>query len=349
MLSKLIQATRFLLRGEYTYRDIIVSIARKAWTKLQIKYNFYVKKYRYLDNLKNRNVAIVVLIGKYPSLWSIALRRVYEYADEVDVIVVNAGAFHSDEAVKLSREYNFSYFECIPNNFVSAQNFVIKNIVSSPLIVKMDDDVFITRYTIRNLVATYRKLKEEGYDIGFVAPVLNVNNVSYYYFLKTLNLVEKYEQLFEKPIYIRNWDKQRVWYDPQVAVWLWEHSLPLNEVADVFNSANQGKIEVIPVRFSIQCILFERSFVLESGGYLSPLPRPSHLIGETYALHRKRVLHIHLPFGDERSINFYANDLMYGRFLALDSFAGHLAYFPQSEVMLKWFEKNRKRLIEDLS
>lgn len=55
-----------------------------------------------------------------------------------------------------------------------------------------------------------------------------------------------------------------------------------------------------------------------------------------------------LPLGDEASINYYANNDMRGRFLILDSFAGHLCYGPQAEAMLKWFEKNKKILLEDV-
>jgi hypothetical protein len=50
------------------------------------------------------------------------------------------------------------------------------------------------------MLQAFQKLKDNGVDIGFVAPVLNVNTVSYYYFLKTLNLLDEYKRLFEEPV-----------------------------------------------------------------------------------------------------------------------------------------------------
>lgn len=57
--------------------------------------------------------------------------------------------------------------------------------------------MFLTKFTIKNMIRAYSRLKEEGVDIGFVAPVLNVNNVSFYHFLKTLDLIEEYSKIFE--------------------------------------------------------------------------------------------------------------------------------------------------------
>ncbi len=115
------------------------------------------------------------------------------------------------------------------------------------------------------MIRAYLNLKEEGLDIGFVAPVLNVNNVSFYHFLKTLNLLEEYSKIFEKPIFAKHGTKQRIWYEPEVTKWIWERSLPLNKIAEIFAEKNKGlyEYEYIPVRFSIGCILFERTFLLK--------------------------------------------------------------------------------------
>lgn len=55
-----------------------------------------------------------------------------------------------------------------------------------------------------------------------------------------------------------------------------------------------------------------------------------------------------IPIGDEAFMNYYTNDRMCGRFIALDSFAGHLCYGPQATTMLRWFENNKARLLEDV-
>lgn len=325
-------------------------MARTSWLRLQNKYNFYVKKYRFIDRMRDSDVCILVLAGLYPEVWRVSMERISAYSEGYDVIIVNPGGLHTERAQILAGEYGFSYFESFPNNVAAAQNFVLKNICRSRLVVKVDDDVFLTKNTVRCLLRAYSRLREEGYDIGFLAPVINVNNYSYLHFLKTLGLAEAYEEAFEKPIPVRNWTKQAIWQDARAAVWIWERSLPLNSTAELFERVNAGKFELIPVRFSINCILFERSFILESGGFLAHFPR-TKARGEspgTTTRSEGYVLRALLPLGDEESINFYSDRSMRGRFLVLDSFAGHLAYYPQADTMLRWFLKNKDRLLEDL-
>ncbi len=340
-----------LLKREITFHDYLMFIIRRVYVRMQMKYNTHLKKVVVVDRSNGRDVGLVLLTGLYPATWDVVFRRVYEYADGVDVVVLNAGGFNRERAMELAKEYGFSYVEGYPNNYTALQNYYLMN-TSAKIIIKMDDDVFLTKYTIGNLLETYRKLREEGYDVGFVAPVLNVNNVTYYHFLKTLGLVEEYERLFEKPIYIRNWTKQRVWYDPEVAKWLWENSLPLNEVAEVFQQKNRDKIDTIPVRFSIQLILYETSFLKQLGGLSSPGPKFVDTQRNTdrmfKAMPQSRVPRLVIPLGDEESINFFADIYMAGRFVSLSSFAGHLAYFPQSTYMIEWFIRNKEKFLTDI-
>lgn len=334
-----------LAKGELTFLDLTLALARRSWIELQSRYNFYTRRFKFVDRLKGRQLTIVVLSGKYPSIWSITLERLYAYSGDADVILANPDGLHGGILEKLCNSYGFSYFESSTKNFEAVQNYIYRFIAGSPLILKMDDDVFLTHKTIPNLLDAYARLKAEGHDIGFLAPVINVNNVSYFHFLKTLGLEEEYAQRFEKPVFTRHWSRQRIWWDPDAAMWVWERSLPLNMIAEVFEKLNRGKIEFIPVRFSISCILFERRCFALGMGLLSYCrfavsTKSSKLSG--------RVSTPMIPVGDESYINFYANDRMLGRFLVLDAFAGHLSYRSQAASMLKWFENNKARLLGDV-
>jgi hypothetical protein len=66
-------------------------IIKDIFIKAQRSYNFYVKKEYFIDNMQGSNSIIMVLIGKYPDLWSVSLRRIYEYSRNLDVVLVNAG------------------------------------------------------------------------------------------------------------------------------------------------------------------------------------------------------------------------------------------------------------------
>ncbi|AAL62854.1 hypothetical protein PAE0545 [Pyrobaculum aerophilum str. IM2] len=340
--------TTKLLKREITYYDYVMFLLRRIFVKMQTTYNTHLKKVNYIDRSQGKEVGVVILTGLYPITWDVVFRRVYEFSGNFDVTVLNAGGLNREKAIRLSEEFGFSYLEGTPNNYVALQNYYIMN-SSHKIIIKMDDDVFLTNYTLKNLLDAYKRLREAGFDIGFVAPVLNVNNVTYYHFLKTLDLLSEYEALFEKAIFIRNWTKQAIWLDPQVARWIWERSLPLNETAEKFNYKNKEQIDVIPVRFSIQLILFEKSFLEFIGGMVSPGPKflgdenPQETPQNNIKLPRLLV-----PFGDEESMNFFADIYMAGRFIALDSFAGHLAYAPQRFYMIEWFKNNKEKFVEDI-
>jgi hypothetical protein len=333
--------------GEATLRDFLMIVTRYMFVKAQSKYNFYIKKEYFINNMKKSEATIMVLIGKYAGVWEVSLKRIHEYSGKLDVVLINAGGFNRELSIKLSRDYGFSYFESYPNNIVASQNYFIAKYLGSEVIIKMDDDVFVTKNTFKNLLRAYHRLKSEGLDIGFIAPVLNVNNYSYYHFLKTLGLLEEYEKIFGKPLIFEGHAKRNIWQNPDVAKYIWEKSLPLNHVAQIFEDKNKDSIEIIPTRFSIGCILFEKSFLMRFYGYLTP--RPRFKLDTSKAFDSSQITKLLLPYGDEESINFFADTTMHGRFLVLDSFAGHLSYRPQSKYMLDWFRNNKERLLEDLN
>jgi hypothetical protein len=336
-----------IARGEATFRDFRMAIVRRIYLREQQNYNFYIKKYKFLDQRKHsRDVTVVLLAGAHDYAWRVVFRRLYEYSGDVDVIVINPGGLKGELCMKLSKDYGWSYFESFPNNITAAENFVIKKIVESDKIIKMDDDILVTKNTFKNMLKAYNVLKEEGIELGFLAPVLNVNNVSYYYFLKTLNLIEEYTKLFEKPLIYKHWSKQRIWYDARAAVWIWERSIPLNTVAEIFEKVNKDEWVPIPVRFSIGLILFEKDFIMKNTyGLVSPPPRMAFVhLGNGRGYEKASMM----PYTDEASFNYYSDFLKYARILVLDSFAGHLAYGSQKEFVKKWFLANEKRLLEDL-
>jgi len=52
-------------RGELTLRDLRMSVTRRIFLKEQKYYNFYIKKYRFLDQRNSRNVTAFVLVGAH--------------------------------------------------------------------------------------------------------------------------------------------------------------------------------------------------------------------------------------------------------------------------------------------
>ncbi len=334
-----------------TFKDVFVESLRRYYLKTQKKYNFFIHKKYFLDNRKSSKTSILVLMGKYDFLWEVTLRRIYEYGEKYNVILVNPGGLNGTKSKLLAKNYDWSYFESYPASLESAENYVISNIIESPFIIKIDDDIFITPDTFRKLEDGYIKLKKKDFDISFVAPLINVNTIGYYYFLKTTNLINEFSKIFEYPNIFRNWKRQKIWYDGNAAKWIWEHSLPLNELGNEIAIMNNGLFEPIPTRFSIGLILFEKSFFNKTNGFISNLPRGMNKLfknidNNTSGIYVNIPL---LPDIDESSINFYSDWAHYGKFMILDSFAGHFSYYPQTNIMKKWYENNKSSLIKDLN
>lgn len=342
----MMRKTLSLIWGKITLRDLFMSLLWKSFLREQSIYNFYLKKFKFIDRRNGtQDVSILLLAGKYEFAWETTFKRLYEYQQGIDVIVVNPGGISGELCMKMAEEYGWSYFESKLNNLSSAQNYVIRNLIDSNKIIKIDDDVLVTKNSIKNLLRTYSILKEKNFDVAFIAPVINLNNVSYYYFLKTLELEEKYRQKFEEPLIFKHWTKQKIWYDPEAAIWIWEHSLPLNDTASIFETKNKDMWTPIPVRFSTNMILFEKKFLLDHTPGLMARPPRVYNKKSIEAIKERATI---LPDFDEASINYYADTLKYARILALDAFAGHLSYNLQREEIKKWYEKNKKRLLEDL-
>ena len=141
------------------------------------------------------------------------------------------------------------------------QNIVIDRFPKAQLIFKIDEDIFITENTIDSLLNTYELVsKNEKYSVGFVAPLIPINGYGHVRILEKLNLVDYYEEHFEKVKYIAG-PNRMIENNPQVAKFMWGEDgvIPnIDELSSTFRST-PFEYSVCPIRFSIGCILFERA------------------------------------------------------------------------------------------
>jgi len=145
-----------------------MAVVRRVFLREQQRYNFYIKKYRFLDQRKgSKNATVLVLAGAHDYAWRVVFRRLYEYSDGLDVVVVNPGGLNGELCMKFARDYGWSYFECYPNNITAAENFVLRNIIESDEVIKIDDDILVAKNTFKNLLKAYNAVREEGVEVGF--------------------------------------------------------------------------------------------------------------------------------------------------------------------------------------
>lgn len=284
-------------------------------------------KYQFIDRSNDRDSLVVILAGKKRLLWKCVFPRFYDYLDNVDVVIANAGDLHPEEIREISKEYGFSYLVTKSRRLSSAVNLAIRQHGNAKWIYKLDDDVFIDKNFLTNLKETYKRIKEEEiYEPGMVVPLLNINNFTYYHFLKTLDLIDEYSKKFGK---IKlNGINSELYRNGNAAVYIWRKSLPLGSTSEIFKEKNKKKIDVCPCRFSISAILFKRALWERMGGFLSSAPG---MLGT-----------------DEESINsnVLVNEPVSQTIVCLDTLVGHFGYFTHMKEMTDFFRKNEKSFME---
>jgi hypothetical protein len=269
--------------------------------------------YTAYGNIGNQENLVIVLAGYKENLWPTTLNRIRKYLPtSFDVCVVSAGKSH--EAIKKHcLNNNWCYVSVKKNKTGTALNIAIDLHKNANWIYKLDEDIFVVDDFFIKLKNGFKSIVETGDFIpGFCAPIINVNGVSYRYFLDSMNLTAQYVSIFnEKTI---SCGDVHAHYNPESALWLWRHSLPFDKVSDFFGKLPASYIP-IPTRFSIGAILFERTFWLKINGFKSAWEEGKLGIDEEF---------------------FCKDCINYSRpmFLISNVFAGHFSFGPQEQKML---------------
>lgn len=266
----------------------------------------------------------VVLAGYKPYLWDMTLARLEQHVPAgVDVCLVSP-ALRSPELERLAARRGWSYLSTRANYVSLAQNIAIARHPSARWIYKIDEDIAIPAGFFERLFEAYeRTTAEHRYELGFCAPVLNVNGFSYINFLQTMGLEDEYFERFGE--LQRASGQIRATNDGEAALWLWRKSLPFDEVAARFAEQPHG-YSTVPHKFSIGAILFERSFWASIGGFLVRPPAGALGVDETQMCRR-------------------CIDLSRVMAVAHDVFAGHFSFGAQEAFMREHVEEIRSHVL----
>ena len=253
----------------------------------------------------------MILAGHKPYLWPYTLPRAEAFVPgDADVCIVSPGVA-PPELDHLAQRRGWSWLTTGRNALCLAQNLAIADHPAARWIHKIDEDVFVAEGHFERMSAGYRAFADEGrFTPGYAAPVLNVNGFSYLPFLEELGLVEDWRQRFGDLRQACMHVPAQV--DPVAAEWLWERSLPFDEVAARFAARPFG-YTTVPQRFSIGAFLLERGVWEAMGGF------PSHPIRDVGE--------------DERALCQECADRSLVPFVLHDVFAGHWSFGPQEAAM----------------
>lgn len=251
----------------FSFSDIVYK-GLKVTTRFREKTRRYTTRYEFIDRSKKSQFLVLILAGYQEYIWDDVLGRINKFVpNNYDVCIVSP-KIKSEKLKKVCEENNRSYFRSKANKLATALNTAIKLHSNAEYIFKLDEDIFVGKGFFDGLYKTYLKAyADQIYNIGIVCPTMNVNGASYRYFLEKKGLVNEYKQLFGN--LKCTCDDDDVYKNPKAAIYLREHSLPLDKTIDEFSSY-EIEYEPCPIRYSIGAILFTRDFWDSAKGFISP-------------------------------------------------------------------------------
>lgn len=293
--------------------------------KLKEKYSKHnIKgKYRFTDRKKDRPKLVLLLIGYKRQLWDDILPRFKsQLDDDMDVCLVSSGRYF-DELENLARENDWSYISTKKNNVCLIQNIAISLFKKASLIFKVDEDIFLTKDAFKKMESAMVRAQEESpYNIGMAAPLLNLNAYGYYRILEKLGKLSDFESRFGKAKMAAGRD-QAIETSGDIACFMWgeDGTIPhIDKIDELFSQSNPSW-SICPIRLSIGCILYKRSFWEDFGRF--PV-----VIGDGMGL-------------DETIMIAAGAALSQTMAVAEDCAVGHFGYKDQGAEMMKLYCSRR--------
>lgn len=277
---------------------------------LRRRVNFY-GSYKIEENKKGSRFLLVIIAGYKSALWDMVFPRIIRFTpNSFDVCIITPGKYEA-RLSKIAKENNWSYLWTRSNKVALAQNLAIREHPNASEIFKMDEDIFISENSFEELLELYKVVDaKKEFDIGFVAPLLNVNGFSYRLLLEALNKKEDYLETFKdvKSSHMHT----SAWSNPKAAEYLWRLIHPLDETSRSLK-VYKNEYAICPHRFSIGFIYFKRTLWESMYGFT--VMRPG-LIGT-----------------DETDLCVYCMENSLHIVISKSVLAGHFSFGPQTNHM----------------
>ncbi len=214
----------------------------------------------------NSEKICIILAGYKEYLYAYVFQRIEMFTpSDVDICVVSSGLF-SDKLDEICEKNNWTYISTKENNVCLVQNVAIKEHPHAKYIYKLDEDIFITKGFFEKMFEALEQSKKEPYNCGVIAPLIPVNGYGHVRVLNKLGLIDKYAEMFEKPMHAAGPDRM-IENNPETAMFFWGKGdyVPNIDVLNEMFSKDAKSLRPCPIRFSIGAILFERSFIEDMG------------------------------------------------------------------------------------
>lgn len=281
--------------------------------------------YKFENRKKDYSKLCIIIAGYKPFAYNAVFGRIIKFlSKDIEVCIVSSGKYDK-KLSKIAEENEWSYLSTKRNCVSLVQNIAISKFPKAEYIFKLDEDIFVTENYFDILLNTYKHCEENGeYKVGFVAPTIPINGYGNLNILKRFNLIEKYTEKFEKPIYAAGRDR-KIESDPEVAKFMWGEGGVLPKLDEMNREMQKDTFSysACPIRFSIGAILFSRKLWEEMGLWVVKN-------GSCMGL-------------DEEQICAFCVNNSKAMIVSNNSVVGHLSFGNQNEIMKNYFVENEEK------
>lgn len=300
-------------------------IVSKRMYEMYSKKMLFSNKYVFDNRTKNAENMLLIIAGYQEYYWDTVLHKVKKnevmFEEKIDVCICVPGA-NGEKLRQVCQKNNWSYLWIKEDKLSLVQNIAIQLFPRAEWIYKIDEDIILSDNYFAKMKAAYVRSEEDdacNMQVGFVAPLININAFGAKPFLKTIS---KYDEYISKFGELQVGLKEPIHMSKEVAKWIWQQSIPFDKVAEIVENENKEKIAVCPHRFSIGAILFKRSFWDDLGAF---------------------VVDLEMAMGvEERQVCAFCMNEMRGIYIAMDTFVGHLGFQYQKQEVKEFFIDNIK-------
>lgn len=304
----------------------LFNIYKKADLKIK-NITAFAHRYNFENRSNNKSTVCMILAGYKEFTWDIVFDRINEFSEEdMDICIVSSGLY-SEKLSSIAKKNGWSYISTKRNCVTMAQNMVVKLFPNANYIFKLDEDIFVTKNFFKTLKKTFKEVQEQGrYNVGFVAPILPINGYCHAVLLEKLDLIDYYEQHFEKVKYAAGGDRM-IENNSDVARFMWGENdkVPHIDDLDKFLNDSEFSYSASTVRFSIGAILYTRQ-LWQDMHYFK--------VGVTAGMGV-----------DEVQICEYCISNSKAMVVAENTCAGHLSFGPQNDDMKEYFKQHSDKFL----
>jgi len=273
--------------------------------------------YVFENRRQGKKALCYILAGYEQTIWAGTLGRIEKYQSELyDYCLISSGKYDDDLSV-LAEKNNWSYLSTEVNQVCYIQNLVVELHPDAEYILKMDEDIFVSKGFFDRMLEGYKRIETEGdYRIGFVVPIVPLNCAGYVSYLRLSNNREEYEKRFGRA-YISRFSA--VFNVPETAEFLWDSMGSIDVMNERF-SRNDG-YGVLNCYYNIGVIMFSRERWLMMGKWPITVGASGMAEDEVYICND----------GLEKDMAIYE---------LYNVLAGHLAFGHQKERMLEYYSEH---------